>query len=49
MLFFMRHWKRIKLCDKRAFSKLFIWPAMKNELFSLPKNIKNMIYGHVKK
>ena len=29
--------------------KLFIWPSMKNALFSLPKNIKNMIYGLVKK
>ena len=29
--------------------KLFIWPAMKNMLFSLPKNIKNIIYGLVKK
>ena len=29
--------------------KLFIWPAMKNVLFSLLKNIKNMIYGLVKK
>ena len=29
--------------------KFFIWPAMKNILFSLPKNIKNMIYGLVKK
>ena len=29
--------------------KLFIWPAMKNMLFSLLKNIKNMIYGLVKK
>ena len=26
-----------------------IWPEMKNVLFSLPKNIKNMIYGLVKK
>ena len=29
--------------------KLFIWPAMKNVLFSLRRNIKNMIYGLVKK
>ena len=24
---------------------IIIWPAMKNVLISLPKNIKNMIYG----
>ena len=30
-------------------NKFFIWLAMKNMLFSLPKNIKNMIYGLVKK
>ena len=29
--------------------KIFIWPAMKKMLFSLPKNMKNMIYGLVKK
>ena len=29
--------------------KFFIWPAMKNVLFSPPKNIINMIYGLVKK
>ena len=28
---------------------IIIWPAMKNMLFSLLKNIKNMIYGLVKK
>ena len=28
--------------------KFFIWPAMKNVLFSLPKKLKNMIFGHVK-
>ena len=29
--------------------KQCFWPAMENVLFSLPKNIKNMIYGLVKK
>ena len=29
--------------------EVFIWPAMKNELLSLPKNIKNIICGLDKK
>ena len=28
--------------------KFFIWPAMKKGLFSLPRNIKNTVYGLIK-
>ena len=37
------------LIRNQLVKKFFIWPAMKTVLFSLPKNIKNMFYGLVKK
>ena len=36
-------------CKCLGVKKFFIWPAMKNVLFWPPKNIKNVVYGLVKK